>query len=62
MKVYSPVLLLRFLVGFLLGSILFFLLLFVVALKVSGSIPFLVGLLAMIWGGSIRCWFSQSSR
>ena len=50
MKLDFTVLLLRFLVGFLLGSILFLLLLFVLPLKFSGFIPFIVGLLAIIWG------------
>ncbi len=50
MKLDFTVLWLRFLVGFLLGNILFLLLLFLLPLKISGFIPLIVGLLAMIWG------------
>ena len=52
MKVDSVVLLLRFVVGFFLGGILFLCLSLVwgLPLKISGPIPFIVGLLAMIWG------------
>jgi hypothetical protein len=52
LKVDAVVLLFRFLVGFLLGGILFFCLSFggEIPLKISGPIPFIVGLIAMIWG------------
>ena len=50
MKLDFSVLLLRFLVGFLLWSILFLLLLFVLPVKLSVFVPFIVGLLTMIWG------------
>lgn len=50
MKPGFTALLLRFLVGFLLGSILFLLLVFELPLKITCFIPFVVGVLAMIWG------------
>jgi hypothetical protein len=52
MKADLVVLLLRFVVGFLLGGILFLCLSLVggLPLEISGPIPFIVGLLAMIWG------------
>lgn len=62
MKLDVMVLSLRFLVRFLLGSMLFGFLFFVVPLKILGLIPFLVGLLAVIWGGSIHCDYSGATR
>ena len=52
MMVDLVVLLLRFVVGSFLGGILFlcFSLVGGLPLKISGPIPFIVGLLAVIWG------------
>jgi hypothetical protein len=61
MKVDLVVLLLRFVVGFFFGGILFLCLSLVggMPLKISGSIPLLVGLLAMIWGDKFIIGFMK---